>query len=80
MYIYSNKLSALGSDKLEYNIYIYIHAYPISKLTDYHVLHGWFSKSAAVATNAPVNNTPHYPTPVLYRGIDWELTRVSPRG
>ena len=28
--------------------------------------------------NAPVNNTPHYPTPVLYRGIDWELTGVFP--
>ena len=27
---------------------------------------------------APVNNTPHYPTPVLYRGIDRELTGVSP--
>ena len=29
---------------------------------------------------APVNNTPHYPTPVLYRGIDRELTGVSPEG
>ena len=29
--------------------------------------------------NAPVNNTPHCPTPVPYRGIDRELTGVPPR-
>ena len=28
--------------------------------------------------NAPVNNTPHYPTPVLYRGIDREFDRNFP--
>ena len=27
-------------------------------------------KRAQGACNAPVNNIPHYPTPVLYRGID----------
>ena len=29
---------------------------------------------------APVNNTSHYPHPVLYSGIDGELTGVSTRG
>ena len=55
--------------KVGCEIFLYSHARKFSAIV--YSIHYYY---------APVNNTPHYPTPVLCRGIDRELTGVSPRG